>query len=115
MVGQLPPLGAGLPPFDPNNPLEAILQLQAMGIPIPPMPGLDAPPPPQAGGGGHHHPGQAPPRRRQRCRDFDEKGYCARGNSCMFQHGADTGYVPPPPMPVVPGGLSALAEGTYIC
>ncbi|KAK0620332.1 hypothetical protein B0T14DRAFT_521124 [Immersiella caudata] len=36
---------------------------------------------------------QPPPgRRRQRCRDYDTKGFCARGNTCMFQHGDDPVY-----------------------
>jgi RNA-binding protein 26 len=36
-----------------------------------------------------------PGRRRQRCRDYDTKGYCARGNTCMFQHGDEPVYPPP--------------------
>lgn len=27
--------------------------------------------------------------KRQRCRDFDEKGYCMRGETCPWDHGAD--------------------------
>ncbi|KAK0418671.1 hypothetical protein QR680_013701 [Steinernema hermaphroditum] len=29
------------------------------------------------------------PQRRRRCRDFDEMGYCTRGDSCSFDHGPD--------------------------
>lgn len=29
-------------------------------------------------------------RRRGRCRDFDVKGYCSRGNTCMFDHGNES-------------------------
>ncbi|RHZ78767.1 hypothetical protein Glove_156g87 [Diversispora epigaea] len=29
------------------------------------------------------------PGRRQRCRDYDEKGYCMRGDLCPFDHGVD--------------------------
>jgi len=37
---------------------------------------------------------QPPPgRKRQRCRDYDTKGYCSRGNTCPFQHGDDHTYV----------------------
>ncbi|KAK3353126.1 hypothetical protein B0T25DRAFT_543737 [Lasiosphaeria hispida] len=36
-------------------------------------------------------------RRRHRCRDYDTKGYCARGNTCMFEHGDSSIYMPPPP------------------
>ncbi|KAK0715701.1 hypothetical protein B0H67DRAFT_538306 [Lasiosphaeris hirsuta] len=35
-------------------------------------------------------------RRRHRCRDYDTKGYCARGNTCMFEHGDNSMYMPPP-------------------
>lgn len=83
----LPPTGAqqGFDPnsFDPNNPMEAMMRLQqSMGLPLPPFPL-------QPRGG-------APlPRRRQRCRDYDNKGYCARGNNCHFEHGTDSIYVPP--------------------
>ena len=27
--------------------------------------------------------------RRERCRDFDEKGYCLRGGLCQYDHGND--------------------------
>ncbi|XP_055680795.1 zinc finger protein swm isoform X2 [Lutzomyia longipalpis] len=29
------------------------------------------------------------PSKRQRCRDFDEKGYCMRGETCPWDHGVD--------------------------
>lgn len=84
--------------FDPNNPMEAMLRLQAMGVPLPPLPPL--PPFPQPPGQQQ----QQPQRRRQRCRDYDTKGYCARGNSCMFEHGTDSIFVPPVmPLPQSPG------------
>ncbi|KAI1209532.1 uncharacterized protein F4807DRAFT_427029 [Annulohypoxylon truncatum] len=35
------------------------------------------------------------PRRRKRCRDYDAKGYCSRGNKCKFEHGADSLTLPP--------------------
>ncbi|KAK0641589.1 hypothetical protein B0T16DRAFT_431333 [Cercophora newfieldiana] len=31
---------------------------------------------------------------RKKCRDFETKGYCTRGNTCMFQHGDDPVYPP---------------------
>lgn len=71
--------------FDPNNPLEAMMRLQAMGVPLPPLPPFP----------GQQQLSGPPQRRRQRCRDYDTKGYCARGNSCMFEHGTDSIYVPP--------------------
>lgn len=30
-----------------------------------------------------------PPAKRMRCRDFDEKGYCMRGETCPWDHGVD--------------------------
>ncbi|KAH9222087.1 hypothetical protein DL95DRAFT_518848 [Leptodontidium sp. 2 PMI_412] len=73
----------GMPPMDPNNPMAAILAMQAMGFPIPGMsgfPGATSPPlPPQ----------------KQRCRDYDQKGFCARGNTCQYEHGEHSIWVPP--------------------
>ncbi|KOS17991.1 putative RNA-binding protein [Escovopsis weberi] len=77
----------GVPPFDPNNPLDMLLQMRAMGIPIPGMPDFGAHAFPPVGARG-----QA--RRRARCRDFDTKGYCSRGNTCTYDHGNDSIYVP---------------------
>lgn len=82
----------GMPPLDPNNPVAALLAMQAMGFPIPGLqnhPQSDSPT------------GRGPPRqmqrqpRKQRCRDYDSKGFCARGNTCMYEHGQDSIYVPP--------------------
>uniref|UniRef100_A0A1A9WUA2 C3H1-type domain-containing protein n=1 Tax=Glossina brevipalpis TaxID=37001 RepID=A0A1A9WUA2_9MUSC len=44
----------------------------------------------------HHH----EPEKRQRCRDFDEKGYCVRGETCPWDHGVN---------PVVFEGLNNTA------
>ncbi|KAJ4425101.1 hypothetical protein N0V82_000156 [Gnomoniopsis sp. IMI 355080] len=33
---------------------------------------------------------QQPLRRRGRCRDYDNKGYCARGHNCMYEHSNET-------------------------
>lgn len=78
-----PPFPQTLPPFDPNNPLEALMQMQAMGFPYPGMPKL--PQQPQWGKSS---------RRRGRCRDFDTKGFCSRGSTCMFDHGNESIYMP---------------------
>ncbi|XP_036380595.1 RNA-binding protein 26-like [Megalops cyprinoides] len=49
--------------------------------------------------------------RRQRCRDYDEKGFCVRGDLCPFDHGRDPlvvddvtlpAMIPFPPPPGVP-------------
>nr|XP_057943868.1 RNA-binding protein 27 isoform X3 [Doryrhamphus excisus] len=49
--------------------------------------------------------------RKQRCRDYDEKGFCVRGDLCLFDHGNDPlivddvslpNIIPFPPPPVMP-------------
>ncbi|KAI5614572.1 RNA-binding protein 26, partial [Silurus asotus] len=56
----------------------------------------------------------APPPSRKRCRDYDEKGFCMRGDMCPFDHGSDPVVVedvnlpsilpfPPAPLPVGDG------------
>ncbi|KAK3864797.1 hypothetical protein Pcinc_029538 [Petrolisthes cinctipes] len=42
-----------------------------------------------------------PTTKKQRCRDYDEKGYCMRGDMCSFDHGSD---------PVVLEGISAVLD-----
>lgn len=65
-----------MPPMNPQDALEALMAMQqALGLP--PMPGML-----QNGQGGAH-------RSRQRCRDYDTKGFCARGASCKFEHGSE--------------------------
>ncbi|KAK3400122.1 hypothetical protein B0T20DRAFT_177395 [Sordaria brevicollis] len=72
-----------LPPGFLTNMTETLAALQQqMGLP--PAPGYPGPGPGQ---------GQ---RRRARCRDYETKGYCSRGNTCLFEHGDDSIYVPPP-------------------
>nr|XP_057945631.1 RNA-binding protein 26 isoform X2 [Doryrhamphus excisus] len=56
--------------------------------------------------------GPPPPQQRKRCRDYDEKGFCMRGDMCPFDHGSDPVVVEdvslpnmlpfqPPPIPGV--------------
>lgn len=74
-AGFVPPTGmANLPPFDLNNPMEAFMRMQAMGMPFPGMPDYRG-----------HGPGKRQHKRR-RCRDFDNKGYCSRGSTCVYDH-----------------------------
>lgn len=92
---QIPTPPPGIPPLDPNNPMAAIMAMQAMGIPFPGMP-----PYPQGaspvGQAGSPMGGFPPPaKRNQRCRDYDTKGFCARGNTCIYEHGTDSIFVPP--------------------
>ena len=83
------------PPFDSNDPLAAIMAMQAMGLP--PLPGM--PPLPQTGQpniyprfGGQNlsssH-GQRINFLRERCRDYDERFYCEKGDACPYEHGTD--------------------------
>lgn len=70
-----------LPPMDPNNPMASIMALQQMMG----MPGM-----PQLPFAGSPQPGTAQPHRTgKRCRDYDTKGFCARGAACMYDHGND--------------------------
>lgn len=78
----------GMKHFDPKSALETIMQMQAMGLPYPGMAEFMAQMPPVGGGRNSQ-------RRRGRCRDFDTKGYCSRGNQCMYDHGNTSVYVPP--------------------
>ncbi|KAL9084158.1 MAG: hypothetical protein Q9165_008206 [Trypethelium subeluteriae] len=102
-IPSMPTPPAGFPPLDPNNPLAAIMAMQALGMPpLPPnMPQL-----PHAGSPTYfqqHSPvfsrpgSQGSPsnntRRtskiRQRCLDYDTRGYCAMGSQCPYEHGQD--------------------------
>ena len=55
--------------------------------------------------------------KRPRCRDYDEKGFCMRGDQCKFDHGSDavvledssTPYTPAFP-PGVPQGRDRLSQ-----
>lgn len=81
--------------FDPNDPIAAMITMQAMGLPpFPGMPSLPQPISPNSldhFGAQHAH---LPELQNQskinvRCRDYDTKGYCTRGSSCPFEHGND--------------------------
>jgi RNA recognition motif. (a.k.a. RRM, RBD, or RNP domain) len=79
-----PQLPSALPQFDPNNPLSALLAMQAlfplMGLPALPLPGTQMT--------------QATRGRGKRCRDYDLKGFCAKGSTCQYEHGSDSIVVP---------------------
>ncbi|RDL38838.1 uncharacterized protein BP5553_03178 [Venustampulla echinocandica] len=82
--GFMPPMPSpppGMPPFDPTDPTSFMYALQGMGFPTPELGGLPT--------GPSTHP------RKQRCRDYDQKGFCARGNTCMYEHGDNSIFVPP--------------------
>ncbi|KAI9797044.1 MAG: hypothetical protein M1835_002294 [Candelina submexicana] len=105
----MPPPLPGFPHLDPNDPMSAIMAMQAMGFP--PLPGM--PPFPQAGSptgfgagissasfaqlGGQRAPGADVPQSQkisERCRDYDQKGFCALGGTCRYEHGSDHIVVP---------------------
>ncbi|KAM3449037.1 hypothetical protein MY3296_007235 [Beauveria thailandica] len=71
-------MGTGLPPFDTSNPMEAFLRMHTMSMPFPGMPDYSG-----------HGPDNRQ-RKRGRCRDFDSKGYCSRGSTCLYDHGQET-------------------------
>ena len=74
-----------MPAFDPNNPFGQILAMQqAMGM----LPGM-----PNAGSPTNGY-AFAAPQPRQRCRDYDTKGFCTAGASCPHEHGNETFVVP---------------------
>ncbi|KAI0542940.1 hypothetical protein GGR58DRAFT_450104 [Xylaria digitata] len=80
------PLPFAPPPIDAHSIMENIAILQAL-LPS----AADLPP------SGYSGTALPPPRRRkQRCRDFDSKGYCSRGNNCNFEHRAEQAYILPP-------------------
>ncbi|KAJ4390791.1 hypothetical protein N0V93_004389 [Gnomoniopsis smithogilvyi] len=74
--------------FNPNgDPMEAMRKLQELqqqiGLQMASFPNF-----PQQ----QNYPSQRqqPQRRRGRCRDYDNKGYCARGHNCMYEHSNET-------------------------
>ncbi|KZF23450.1 hypothetical protein L228DRAFT_260275 [Xylona heveae TC161] len=80
-------------PFDPSDPMTAILAMQAMGFP--PLPGMSPFPtagsPQGFGQSGQRSSGGGLPVKKvgQRCKDYDEKGYCGMGAMCPYEHGQE--------------------------
>ena len=79
-TGSQMPLFPGAPSghFDANAAMEALFGMGALAM-----------------AGNHFQPQQPVGKRRARCRDYDTKGYCARGQACMFEHGDDPMFLPP--------------------
>lgn len=112
--GQIaPPFApAGPPGAMPNflaatDPMEAMRQLQQLsqqiGQQMAQFPGYG-----QQQGYASHRP---PQKKRGRCRDYDTKGYCARGPNCKFEHsnGPEPAYNLPAPQ--MSGQIQFPAEG----
>ena len=74
--------------FNPNDTMAAMMAMQAMGIPLPPVPGTET----QRSHGPPHSSGKN--RINARCRDYDMKGICLRGVACPFNHGNNSVVVP---------------------
>ncbi|KAL1842181.1 hypothetical protein VTJ49DRAFT_5868 [Mycothermus thermophilus] len=55
-----------------------------------------------------------PPTKRKKCRDWERKGYCPRGTSCMFQHSNDPVFPPPVPGPPRFGGAQQLPQQSML-
>lgn len=54
---------------------------------------------------------------KRRCRDFDEKGYCMRGEMCLFDHGVDPVVLEDAGLGVLaydPNGVPATTEGAAV-
>ena len=89
------PPAAGLPnnglPFDPADPMAAIMAMQALGLPLPPLTGAGAPP----GFNGGMPSSGGKTKIDARCRDYDTKGICERGLACPFNHGDNQVIVMP--------------------
>ncbi|CZR62353.1 uncharacterized protein PAC_12250 [Phialocephala subalpina] len=83
-----PPVGMppGMPFFDPREGFEGLSAMLAMGLPMSVLQGI-----PQ---GDSTPPRQVTPQK-ERCRDYDVKGFCARGNTCPYEHGQHSIWVPP--------------------
>ncbi|ORY65129.1 uncharacterized protein BCR38DRAFT_368143 [Pseudomassariella vexata] len=80
----------GMPPIDANSILENIRQLQELGAQMGiQMPQTGPLPTPVYSG-----PASTPhtQRRRGRCRDYETKGFCSRGNKCLYKHGTGPAY-----------------------
>lgn len=114
MSGQPQPGGPGFPgmvppvppfPFDPNDPMAAMMAMQMVGFPGMPVlpPGLPPLPSPFSPTNFGQDPmaqtmpatdGRSTKKINERCKDYDEKGFCARGNTCPYDHGVDHMVVP---------------------
>ncbi|KEQ71197.1 hypothetical protein M436DRAFT_13914, partial [Aureobasidium namibiae CBS 147.97] len=98
-MGQMSAAPQSMPPFDPNNPMAALMAMQqALNLPgMPQMPGISQMPFPQSPGAfnnNNNNNNAQTPRSGQRCHDYDTKGFCALGASCPHDHGNDPVLVP---------------------
>jgi RNA-binding protein 26 len=94
-LAPIPSPSSGIAPLDPSNQMATFLAMQTMGFPLPGIPTFPQPTSP-LGQPESPVPGYQPTNKKtQRCRDYDTKGFCARGNACMYEHGTESIYMPP--------------------
>ncbi|KUJ10326.1 RNA-binding domain-containing protein [Mollisia scopiformis] len=81
-----PGMPPGMPFFDPREGFAGLEAMLSMGLPMPVLRGM-----PQAA--------SSPPRQgsptKPKCRDYEHKGFCARGNTCPYEHGSHSIWIPP--------------------
>ena len=83
----VPPSLPGMPAWDPTNPMASFMAMaSAMAAAMVPG-GMPVVPPTQSN-------------TRERCRDYDRKGFCTRGAQCPYEHGSDAYVVPEDDQPV---------------
>lgn len=58
--------------------------------------------------------GTSPQKKRGRCRDYDTKGYCARGPNCRFEHSNGTDPMYNLPAPQMSGQIQLSSEGRFL-
>jgi hypothetical protein len=73
-----PPPPPGPLPFDPTDPAAFFAMAAAFGANLPPMPSL---PVPSQGRGSN--------KKKAKCTDYHNRGFCALGNFCQYEHGGD--------------------------
>lgn len=112
-----PAFAPGGPPLDmtgfvPNgDPMEALRKLQELqqqiGLQMASFPNFPQQP-------SYPSQRQQPQRRRGRCRDYDNKGYCARGHNCMYEHSNETeSLFNNLPAPQISGQIQLPAGGQF--
>lgn len=75
----LPPPPPGPLPFDPSNPMAFLTMAAAFGVNLSGMPSILGAPPTEIDMGGSSQ--------KKRCEDYYNKGFCALGSFCPFEHG----------------------------
>ncbi|KAF2467303.1 uncharacterized protein BDR25DRAFT_267440 [Lindgomyces ingoldianus] len=91
-LSTLPNLTSVFPPFDPTDPM-SFLAMSALGLGIPgmsppiPLTGL----PPAFSALKQFSPNNTfiPTSLKERCQDYDTKGFCVRGSACPYEHGGE--------------------------